>query len=226
MSRMRDFEIRAALRVELQRIHCDEPTTSIIDELSLCQGGARVDVAVVNGSLSGYEIKSDRDRLTRLPRQLAVYDICFDTMIMVVGSRHVKACRKTIPKTWGIWEAMAVADRIEFKVRRQPKINRQIKPQSVVQLLWKNEVLESLRQVGVLTNPKLGRRELWGCLVQSVDPRQLFQMVRDHIRARGDWRSGPTPFRGGGLSRSASTSRRYRENRGWLLSAVSQCRPG
>src|ERR1700674_1251921 len=72
---LRDSEIRAALRAKLHSIHSQDPETVVIDELSLCQGDARVDMAVVNGSLSGYEIKSDRDTLTRLPRQLAVYEV-------------------------------------------------------------------------------------------------------------------------------------------------------
>jgi hypothetical protein len=105
-SQLRDQEIRAALRAKLKAIHADESDTAIIDELSLCQGNARVDVAVVNGSFSGYEIKSDRDTLARLPNQLAAYEQCFDTMTMVVGKKHVAKCRATLPEWWGIWEAV------------------------------------------------------------------------------------------------------------------------
>lgn len=221
----RDFDIRAALRTELRKIHSHEPNTSIIDELSLCQGNARVDLAVVNGSLGGYEIKSDRDTLSRLPRQLAVFDVCFDTMTVVVGSRHVNACFGAAPEAWGIWEATPTLSGVEFEVRRRAKINTQIEPKSVVQLLWKEETFNSLVEIGMMPNPESKRRELWECLVASVSSQELFQIVRDCLRARGDWRSGPTPFRGGGSSQSASKSRRYRENRGWLLSAVSQRRP-
>jgi len=225
MNVLSDLQIRSALRAELRTIHADEPSTTIIDELSLCQGHARVDLAVVNGSLSGYEIKSDRDSLNRLPRQRAIYDVCFNTMVIVVGSRHANGCFDAVPEAWGIWLAIPTISGIKFEVRREPKINARIEAESVVQLLWKAEVSSSLEEVGVTLNPKLGRRELWKCLVASVEPQELFRIVRDRLRARGDWRSGPTPFRGDGLSRSASKSLRYRENRDWLLSAVSRRRP-
>lgn len=226
MGRLRDFEIRAALRTELRAIHADEPNTAIIDELSLRQGEARVDLAVVNGSLAGYEIKSDRDRLTRLPGQLAVYNVCFDTMTIVVGSRHLTRSFEAAPEEWGIWEATSVLDTVKFQIKREAKSNAQTDPESVVQLLWKEEVLNSLIETGVQPNRNSGRRQLWATLVASVEPQEIFRIVRDRLRARGDWRSGPTPFRGGGLSRSASKSRRYRENRGWWLSEGSQHHPG
>jgi hypothetical protein len=54
----------------------------------------------------GYEIKSDRDTLARLPNQIAAYELCFDTMTMVVGKRHLAKCRATLPEWWGIWEAV------------------------------------------------------------------------------------------------------------------------
>lgn len=225
MDSPRDFDIRIALRAELREIHAHEPDTAIIDELSLRQGDARVDLAVVNGSLSGYEIKSDRDTLTRLPRQLAVYDACFNTMTVVVASRHVDGCFKAVSETWGIWEAIPNAGGVKFEVRRHARINPQIEAKSVVQLLWKEEALNSLAELGIRPDADLKRRDLWKHLVASVSAHELFQIVRDRLRARGDWRSAPTPFRGGGSSRSASRSPRYRENRDWLLSAVSQRPP-
>jgi hypothetical protein len=225
MDSPRDLDIRVALRAELRDIHAHEPDTAIIDELSLRQGDARVDLAVVNGSLSGYEIKSDRDTLTRLPRQLVVYETCFNTMTIVVGSRHVDGCFEGVPETWGIWEAIPCVAGLKFEVRRYAMINPQIDAKSVVQLLWKDEALNSLAELGIRLNANLTRRDLWEHLVASVSADELFKIVRERLRARGDWRSGPTPFRGGGLSRSASKSPRYRENRDWLLSARSQRLP-
>jgi hypothetical protein len=52
----------------------------IIDELGLCRGTVRVDIAVVNGVLKGYEIKGDQDTLRRLASQAATYNRIFDTM--------------------------------------------------------------------------------------------------------------------------------------------------
>lgn len=221
----RDSDIRAALRAKLRALHADEPDTAIVDELAVCQGNARVDLAVINGSFSGYEIKSDRDRLTRLPNQLAAYGMCFDAMTIVVGTRHVQECMRTVPAWWGIWEAVATDDGVKFGAWREPQQNPGITPERVVQLLWKEEARESLAEIGITPPTKSSRRQLWAMLVDKLPRKELFHAVRRRIRARGDWRSGPTPFRDGGSSLSASTSQRSRENRRLLLSALSQRRP-
>jgi hypothetical protein len=223
---LRDSEIRLALRQKLSRIHADEPDTAIINELSLVQGEARVDVAVVNGSFSGYEIKSDRDTLIRLPHQLAVYERCFNTLTIVVGSSHVAACTTEVPSWWGIWEAIRLQDApVTLEERREPINNEQICPGQVVQLLWRDEALAALRDWGILVPSRTARRQLWETLTASLSPDDLLKTVRDRIRLRGDWRSGPTPFRCGDSFRSVAKSQRSQMNRRWLLSALSQHRP-
>lgn len=221
---LRDPEIRSALRLKLRTIYAHEPDTAIIDELSLCLGEARVDMAVINGSLSGYEIKSDRDKLVRLPQQLAVYDLCFDTMTVVVGSKHIASCYKVVPRYWGIWEAIRCAQGVRIESRRESEVNERVAPERVVQLLWRQEVIESLLALGHALPSNTSRRELWANLVAAVSRDHLLEIVRDRIRARGDWRVGPTPFRCGGLSRSAATSQRSQKNRQWLLSRRFQHR--
>jgi hypothetical protein len=222
---LRDSEIRSALRIKLEFLHIREPETAIIDELSLCQGNARVDIAVVNGTFSGYEIKSDRDTLIRLPRQLAIYELCFDLMTIVVGEKHFSECLTSVPEWWGIWEAKETEHGIIFSARRGPKHNARISPEQVVQLLWKNELREELNKQGIKPRSSAGRQQLWRSLVGCVPSEELFRIVRERVRARGDWRSGPKPFRCGGSYQSSAKSQRSQENRRWLLSVLSQHRP-
>ncbi len=227
-SNLRDADIRLALREKLRLIHRDEPDTAIIDELSLSQGQARVDVAVINGSFSGYEIKSDRDTLTRLPVQRAVYEQCFNTVTIVAGVSHIEECmdEDAVPGWWGIWEAaQQPSGIIEFMERRVATANDRISPRQVVQLLWRNELLEVLRELDSEVAARATRRELWNMLLEAVTPIELFTLVRDRLRARGDWRAGPTPFRRDDSSRSVAKSQRSQMNRRWLLSELSQHRP-
>lgn len=223
---LRDSEIRAEVRKHLQKIHADEPDTAIIDELSICQGDARVDVAVVNGSLSGYEIKSDRDTLLRLPGQSSAYELCFNSMTIVAGASHVDDCYAAVPEWWGIWEAVRIEDIVCINPKREPQDNPSIDPRRVVQLLWREEASSALDSLGIKMPAKFPRRELWAALLAATTREQLFKIVRETIRARGDWRSGPTPFRGDGSSLSVATSQRSQENRRWLLSVVSPHRLG
>ena len=67
---MRDSDIREVLLDSWQKKYFSDESTRVFEELGLCQGDARVDVAVVNGSIHGFEIKSERDSLDRLSNQL------------------------------------------------------------------------------------------------------------------------------------------------------------
>src|SRR4051794_19660728 len=124
IARVSDSDIRRSLRAELRRLYANDPDTLIVDELGLCQGDARVDLAVVNGSLHGYEIKSDFDTLQRLPTQCTVYGRTLDFITIVVSAKHAKAIRAFIPCWWGIWTVVRpTADGVEFRQVRAPRHN-------------------------------------------------------------------------------------------------------
>src|SRR5713101_199447 len=99
---MRDPEIRRQLRHRLENEFGNDPTALILDELGVCCGRVRADMAVVNGELKGFEIKSDQDTLLRLRSQASVYCRVFDTISIVVAARHLEKTRKIVPAWWGI----------------------------------------------------------------------------------------------------------------------------
>lgn len=204
---MRDFEIRLALKGFLRTTHKDEPDTLCLDELGVCQGDARVDLAVINGAMHGYEIKSDRDKLTRLPRQLDAYGLCFDRMTVVVGSRYIGKISCAIPDWWGILEADDTGGKIKFLTKRVGSDNPRIDPQAIVRLLWRSEAQALVLQLGIIRSVKnKSRRELWNILVQNVSLDALRTMVREAIKARGNWRSVERQKSNGGSCRPAAIS--------------------
>src|SRR5439155_10222560 len=87
---LRDRDVRQALHRKVLRDHHGDANTLVLDELGLRHGACRVDIAVVNGYLHGYEIKSDSDTLDRLPAQVAVYNLVLDRATLVVGERHLQ----------------------------------------------------------------------------------------------------------------------------------------
>ncbi len=60
---MNDFKIRTAIKDIEFKVHFTEIDTKVIDEMGLNQGSSIIDIAVINGSMMGYEIKSDHDTL-------------------------------------------------------------------------------------------------------------------------------------------------------------------
>jgi hypothetical protein len=196
---MRDPDIRSELRSQLFAAYGDNPSTLILDELGICSGSARVDMAVVNGELKGFEIKSDRDSLTRLPNQSHLYGKVFDTISAVIGPRHLQKVESRAPSWWGIIVANPGADgRLQLEKVRDNKINTEQDPYSLVQLLWRDEVLELLARNGLAKGLRnRPRRYLWQTLAMNVCLSDLRAMVREQLKLRTNWRVAGAHMQGG-----------------------------
>ena len=101
VSATRDCDIRLALEARLVQQHGDEPDTIIRHEVGICAGKRRIDMAVVNGELTGYEIKSDMDTLARLVGQANAYGSVLDRVVLVTTERHVDSALPLLPDWWG-----------------------------------------------------------------------------------------------------------------------------
>lgn len=99
-----DVDIRKILYSSFlaEKEFIEEADTVIINELDVCAGVSRADIAVVNGKIHGYEIKSKQDNLERLPGQVENYNRVFDTMTIVTYKGHLDKVRNIVPKWWGI----------------------------------------------------------------------------------------------------------------------------
>jgi hypothetical protein len=187
---MRDRDVRRVLVEELRLIYGREPGTLIVGEFGLCQGNVRVDLAVVNGSLNGFEIKSDLDTLDRLPTQQEVYSKVLDTVTIVAGRKHVEKILVVVPPWWAIREAAMDAGRVTLSTVRPAQQNPQVDPFSLAQLLWRDEALRVIaehRLAGAVRGKP--RRFLWAILAANLTARELGEHVRQQIKARKNWRS-------------------------------------
>jgi hypothetical protein len=187
---MNDAEVRENFhRKRLRRQHAHRGTL-VVNELGLNHGRCRADIAIINERLIGYEIKSDSDSLKRLMEQVRSYNAIFDRVFVIVGERHVKHARKQIPKWWGMILSMkGPRGAVNFQTLRKGKTNDHIDPMSVARLLWRNEVVEMLRQRGV--SPRVLRQpraNLYECLVSILGTRELRRVVRECLKARRSWR--------------------------------------
>jgi hypothetical protein len=143
---VRDADIRCSLRADVEKKHGDDPGTRIIDELGLRQGLVRVDLAVVNGVLKGYEIKSLADTLRRLPGQVAVYSQVLDFATIVLAETHRKEASALIPKWWEVIVALQRPDGIFLEVVRQGAMNKRVNKRALVELIWHEGALAMLRE--------------------------------------------------------------------------------
>lgn len=192
---VRDIDIRRALHAEMQRVHAGDPQTRIVDELGLCQGVARVDVAVVNGSVHGYEIKSAHDTLVRLPGQSDVYSRALDFVTIVVAKTHAQKIRAAVPRWWGIWSAAEREGAIHLKPVRKARPNPSVEPMALAQLLWREEALDALTSLGLDRGMRSKpRAALWQRLAEALPVEELGEVVRQYLKRRGaDWRVDAPP---------------------------------
>jgi hypothetical protein len=192
---MREIDIRLALIEEMEKRHQYEADTLIREELGLCQGFARVDLAVVNGSVHGYEIKSEQDTLARLPGQAEIYNRTLDFVTIVAAPAHTHKISNIVPKWWGIWIAIQDDQGVRFESSREPSKNPDIDPFALAQLLWRDEVLQALTDqrldAGMRSKP---RNELWKLLASELPLDDLGRIVRDRLKRRGaDWPAPASP---------------------------------
>lgn len=162
----------------------------ILDELGLCHGKWRADIAVINGSLIGYEIKSDKDSLDRLGEQVKAYNAVFDRSTIIVGSRYCKTVLSEVPDWWGIIVCIQKKrGGVQFDIQRRPKPNPSVDPLSVAKLLWRTEVIEILIGLGEPASlTRQSRSILYERLAGTIGLSELKRRVRENLRQRKNWR--------------------------------------
>ena len=177
-----DPDVRALLREYLAELH-QGTDTRLLEELGLCQGDVRVDVATVNGELTGYEIKSPSDRLTRFPNQCRIYSKVVDRAWLVAPAKTLAAAR--VPEWWGQIAIFELENRLALRVVKEAALNPSPHSLSIAKLLWRDEALECLRNAGrargVMTK---SRTVIWKRLIECVALDDLRAAVRAALKRR------------------------------------------
>lgn len=181
---LKDTDIRNVLldRIAKQNINHDY---KIIEELAVCDGDARVDIAVANGKLYGYEIKSDADKLYRLTSQQSYYDSTFDRVIIAVGEKYEKIIKNYIPEYWGIYVVISDnTNKINLHVQRQPKANPNVRIESLLCLLLKNELYAMLKENNIKGISGKNIRVLRSIAINSMPKTILKNYTREILKKR------------------------------------------
>lgn len=181
---LRDSDIRPALRRLVMELKADSPDCVVIEELGLSKGAVRVDVAVVNGILHAYEIKSDADSLRRLPRQAAHYGKCFDRVSLVLGPKHLELARRIVPCWWGLMRVTLGESGPVIRTVRKGGQNPAREARALIELLWRDETLALLEHKGAAEGLRSKPRELlWDRAAKVLPLDEISDAVRAHLKA-------------------------------------------
>lgn len=190
-SPMRDQEVRAAFHnTVLKSLHIDEDT-QIIDELGLKNGQIRADIAVLNGKMVGYEIKTDKDNLIRLSSQVGAYSEVFDKAYIISGQKHLDKVLKCVPEWWGVFKIITDEHQcIGFEPVRQAISNDNQNAYTISQLLWKAEVVSVLQeQFNCVIKSSYTKSKLYEMLAGQCEAAQLSKIVLSILKNRAEWRT-------------------------------------
>lgn len=180
-----DVDIRPALKNWLRTTIAEGSDSVLLEELGVCRGRVRVDLAVVNGMLHGFEIKSDRDSLRRLAGQATLYSAVFDRVTLVVGGRHLAAAMALAPSWWGLLRVDAAGDGLRFVTCRRGRKNPGRHARSLVELLWLEDAIALLEErrlaLGIRGKP---RRLIWDRICENLKIEEISAAVRARLKAR------------------------------------------
>lgn len=155
---LNDPTIRKALLEKLAGL--PTPPRRILEELTVHEGKAIADVVAVHQTPHCYEIKGEKDSISRVIIQGKYYDAAFQKITLVTTERHLDTALRIAPPHWGIILARLKRDSIIFRYIRKAKKSPGFQSQTALLTLWRSELIE-LAQFYRLNKPeKLNRQEL------------------------------------------------------------------
>lgn len=187
-----DRDIRQSLRHDHLKHYYEDECARVVEELDVMAGDslARVDISIINGQLLGFEIKSDRDNLDRLPNQVKVYSRVFDLVTIIAGPKHVCKLDSIVPEYFGIMVAERdLVKGMSLTIERPARLNPEQDAYAVASLLWTNEAKSILQQYGFKGLSKLRSWELSRKIAESLTLAEVSACVRAALKKRpADWK--------------------------------------
>ena len=189
----KDADIRVALHAKRLARLKGNPNTLVIDELGLAHARSRIDIAVINGCIHGYEIKSEKDTLDRLGSQISIYTTTLQKLTIVTAPKHLKEIKRRVPKWCGLISAdIGSRGGIRFDVERNAATNPDVEPFMLAHLLWRDEVIDLLKLMSYsdkqLRRPRV---HLYQMICEVMSIREITASIRTAMLRRPTWRDHP-----------------------------------
>jgi hypothetical protein len=174
-----EADVRQSLRTQV--LSGAPSSAEAVFEFWVPQSNERADVVVIDKTMDAFEIKTERDTLKRLPRQVDAYTRVFDRCHAVVAHRHVDKALEILPPWWGV---QVIGERLSFVALREAEPNGRVDRETLVRLLWRDEAYAVLCELGTVPDPRAGRFRLWEMLLALLDVDSLRWVVRQTLLGR------------------------------------------
>lgn len=155
----------------------------LVNEMVVANWSRRADLAVANGKLHAFEIKSDLDTLRRLQAQVETYLYSFDKVTVVTTSRFLNVVKGMLPPEVEIWEAEKVHETVSIRIARRGRAIEIRNKRNLCGFLHKPEIVALLRSQGVKSNVGAPREELIK-MTEYLQVKKVREYVLKAIKAR------------------------------------------
>jgi hypothetical protein len=149
---------------------------------------ARLDALLVADRIWGFEIKSDVDSLSRLPRQAEAYGMVVERATLVVGERHRATATALVPSWWSVWLARWCGDAVVVRQVRGGALNPNINPLAVTSFLSRDALVDGLRGRGYARLSSMSVDELRQAVTVELGAKGTVKYARAAMLSRPDWR--------------------------------------
>ncbi|CUB01453.1 sce7726 family protein [Comamonas thiooxydans] len=174
-------KIRQMLRSWVVNAKDPGPADVLVDELCIIDKTCRADLVHANGKLTGFEVKSEADTLTRWPHQMDAYLRVFDEVWLCCHRKHaVRALSESIPAV-GI---LIVDEYGALAVLRPAQQNKSVNSYDLTGLLWRKELDELCKEQGLSVTRKELIKEVRHRVSNSVSVDLLKAYVLKAIKER------------------------------------------
>lgn len=175
-------DIRERLRSWVSTNLSNSSEDVLIDELGFVNqqlgktidSSFRADLALANGRLVGFEIKSGADTLKRWPSQCEAYFNVFDEVWLCTHGRHLEKALTMTPKKAGV---LLVDDLGGVAMLRAAQRNESLCSYDLSGLLWREELEELCFQNGVVIRTKETKAEIRAKVSSNVE----IDIIRDFV---------------------------------------------
>jgi hypothetical protein len=161
-------------------------TASMLREFRV--GPCKADLAILNGTATVYEIKSERDSLSRLESQIAAYMQVFAKVFVIAGENHIDAVLARTPPEVGV---MCLSKRHSISTLREAEDRpERVSPPMILDSVRSEEAKLILRRLDVAV-PEVPNTMLRAELRTSfakLDPTKAHRAMVDVLKRTRDLR--------------------------------------
>lgn len=145
-------------------------------------GECKADISILNGTSTVFEIKSERDSLTRLERQIKNYKRVFASVVVIVSESHVSSVLRATSKDVGV---LSLSRRYQISTKREAIVSPgRICPATVFDSLRIAEAKSILKYLG-RTVPELPNTQMHAALrsmFATLDPEAVHEGMLETLK--------------------------------------------